>query len=259
MGRVWVGTSGFSYAHWRGVLYPEGLASSRWLERYAEWFDTVELNATFYRLPTPKAVDAWRKRTPDSFRFAVKGSRYLTHMKRLTGTGAALRRFFDLVERLEEKLGPVLWQLPPQMSQVDLGRLERFLERLPRRHHHAFEFRHPAWYTLEVARLLGAYDVSFCEHDLISQPAPALLTDRRYLRFHGHSAAYTGRYGPARLEPVARKLLAWKQRGKSAYVYFNNDTAGHAVFDALTLKGLLDPASITRAARGPAPPPTLPA
>ena len=130
MSRIRIGTSGYQYRHWRGVLYPQGLAQRRWLERYAELFDTVELNATFYRLPSPEAVDRWRDAAPAGFTFAVKGSRYLTHMKRLLDAGQGLRRFYGPIARLGPKLGPVLWQLPPHLA-PDLPRLDRFLARLP--------------------------------------------------------------------------------------------------------------------------------
>ena len=129
---IHLGTSGYVYAHWRGIFYPEGLAARQWLAHYAQIFRTVELNATFYRLPTAKTVDGWREGTPPGFLFAVKGSRYLTHMKRLKDAGEGIERYFDLISRLGKKLSVVLWQLPPQMNRADPDRLARFLEALPR-------------------------------------------------------------------------------------------------------------------------------
>ncbi len=237
MGRILVGTSGYQYDHWRAILYPDGLPRARWLARYAEVFATVEINATFYRLPTPVAVDRWRKETPESFLFAVKGSRYLTHVKRLRDAGPGLLRFFRPVRRLGVKLGPVLWQLPPQMK-PDLDRLEVFLRRLPRGIRHVFEFRNQAWYTEAVCALLDRRGAAFCEHDLVEARPPRLTGGFRYLRFHGTTARYGGRYGREALRPVAEDLRRWRRRG-DAYAYFNNDVGGCAVRDALDLLALL--------------------
>ncbi len=237
MGRILVGTSGFQYRHWRGVLYPEGLPQARWLARYAEVFATVEINATFYRLPTPAAIDRWRAGTPEGFLFAVKGSRYLTHVKRLREAQPGIRRFFGPVRRLGPKLGPVLWQLPPQMG-ADPDRLEAFLRCLPREARHAFEFRNEAWYTGGVCAALDGHGVAFCEHDLLKVRPPRPCGGFRYLRFHGTLARYAGRYGSEALRPVAEDLRRWRRRG-DAYVYFNNDLGGWAVRDGLELLALL--------------------
>jgi uncharacterized protein YecE (DUF72 family) len=233
MARLRIGTSGWQYRHWRGGLYPEGLPQRRWLERYTEVFDTVEVNATFYRLPTADAVEGWRDLAPPGFTFAVKGSRYLTHMKRLLDAGPGLRRFFRPVARLREKLGPVLWQLPPGMS-PDPARLDRFLSRLPPGRH-AVEFRDPAWYAQEICAVLDRHGAAFCEHDAVERPPPRLTGAFRYVRFHGTTGRYAGRYGAAALRPFAASFLASVGRGVDVYVYFNNDAGGHAVLDALAL------------------------
>jgi uncharacterized protein YecE (DUF72 family) len=238
-GRILVGTSGYVYRHWRGVFYPAGLPASRWLPFYAEVFPTLELNATFYRLPSVEAVARWRQQTPRRFLFACKGSRFLTHMKRLTDKGVGVRRFFSRVGALQHKLAVVLWQLPPQMKRADPERLDSFLAALPRGPRHAVEFRDEAWYTGEVARVLDARGAAFCEHDLVRRDPPARTGGFRYLRFHGTSGRYAGRYGRAALRPVARDLLAWSRSGHDAFVYFNNDAHGHAVTDALELTSLL--------------------
>ena len=246
MGRIRIGTSGYVYQHWKDLLY-EGVPPSRWLERYAQVFDTVEVNATFYRLPTASMVDGWRERAPRGFLFACKGSRFITHMKRLKDPGAGLDRYFELILRLVPKLGPILWQLPPQMSRPDLARLDDFLSAVPQQLRHAVEFRHAAWYTDEVCEVLDRHGAAFCEHDLVDRAPPAHTGGWRYVRFHGATGKYRGRYGRAALGKWARDL-----RGASgdAYVYFNNDTHGHAVRDALDLSGLLDqlPASAAEAA-----------
>ncbi|HYY53044.1 MAG TPA: DUF72 domain-containing protein [Myxococcales bacterium] len=234
---IHLGTSGYVYDHWRHVFYPKGLPTRHWLEHYARVFSTVELNATFYRLPTASAVDGWREGTPRGFRFAAKGSRYLTHMKRLKDPGAGIEKYFDLILRLRTKLSVVLWQLPPQMNKADPDRLAQFLDKLPHRElRHAVEFRSPAWYVGEVCDVLDAYGAAFCEHDLVRLRPPRLTGGFRYLRFHGATGKYRGRYGKRALRPFALDLLAWHG---DAYVYFNNDTFGHAIRDALDLSDLL--------------------
>lgn len=237
MKRIRVGTSGYLYRHWRGVLYPEGLAQRSWLHRYAEVFDTVELNATFYRLPSAESVERWRDAVPPGFVFAVKGSRYLTHLKRLLDVDEGLRHFHEPIARFGRKLGPILWQLPPQMK-PDLERLDRFLARLPRGRH-AVEFRDPAWYVEETADVLDRHGAAFCEHDNLRVEPPRLTGGFRYVRFHGTTGRYSGRYGPAALRPRAEGYLASAARGVDVFVYFNNDIGGHAVRDALDLLALV--------------------
>lgn len=237
MSHLRIGTSGYQYRHWRGIFYPEGLATRDWLPFFARTFDTVELNATFYRLPSAEAVARWAAVTPPRFLFAVKGSRYLTHMKRLLDTGEGLGRFFAPLARFGPKLGPVLWQLPPRMK-PDAARLDAFLARLPPGRH-CLEFRDPAWYSEETCAVLDRHGAAFCEHDQVKRPVPRLTGGWRYLRFHGTTGRYAGRYGAAALREVAADLLAWGRRGRDAYVYFNNDIGGHALRDALDLLALL--------------------
>jgi uncharacterized protein YecE (DUF72 family) len=234
---IHVGTSGYVYAHWRHVFYPKGLPARRWLEHYSRIFPTVELNATFYRLPTASTVDGWREGTPAGFRFAAKGSRYLTHMKRLKDPGPGIERYFDLILRLGKKLSVVLWQLPPQMNKPDPERLATFLEKLPRKGlRHAVEFRSPSWYSEEICSVLDAHGAAFCEHDLVAPRPPRATGGFRYVRFHGATGKYRGRYGKRALRPFARDLARWPG---DAYVYFNNDHFGHAIRDALDLSDLL--------------------
>lgn len=235
-----VGTSGYQYLHWRGVLYPPELPLRSWLDRYASLFDTVELNATFYRLPSPEAVARWRAAVPPGFVFAVKGSRYLTHLKRLRDAGAGLARFLRPVVRLGPALGPLLWQLPPQLA-PDHPRLDAFLALLPPGRH-AVEFRDPAWYTEATCAVLDRHGAAFCEHDRVDRPPPRLTGGFRYVRFHGTTGRYHGRYGPAALRPWAEDLVGWARSPRSsgeAWVYFNNDLGGAAVHDALDLLAAL--------------------
>lgn len=229
------------YRHWRGVFYPERLPAADWLPYYARHFDTVEMNATFYRLPSPAAVDAWRGRVGPRFRFACKGSRFLTHMKRLLDTTRGVERYYSPVRRLGSNLEVVLWQLPPQMERPDPDRLDTFLEAQPRDLRQAVEFRHEGWHVPEVWRILERHGAALCEHDLLARPAYRPDAPFRYLRFHGRGARYAGRYGREGLEPWARDLASWRDDGRDAYVYFNNDGGGAAVKDALDLVALLAP------------------
>ena len=246
---IHLGTSGYVYKHWRDVFYPQGLAARRWLEHYSRVFATVELNTTFYRLPTSSAVDGWREGTPRGFVFAAKGSRYLTHMKRLTDPGPGIHRYFEIVSRLGKKLSVVLWQLPPQMDRPNPERLASFLEKLPRRGlRHAVEFRSANWYTDEICSVLDDYGAAFCEHDLVDRRPPRLTGGFRYLRFHGATGKYRGRYGKRALRSCADDLL---RRGGDAYVYFNNDHFAHAIRDALDLSELLgEPRRLSPYSRG---------
>jgi len=239
MARILVGTSGYQYRHWRNVLYPPGLGTARWLDRYASLFPTLELNTTFYRLASAAAATRWSEITPQGFVFAAKGSRYITHMKKLTDPAAALDRFFAPLRPLGSKLQVVLWQLPPRFEVDALPRLDAFLGMLPRGFRYAVEFREPSWYLDETCDVLEAHGAAFCEHDLIPLPPPRLTGGFRYLRFHGASARYDGRYGPRALAPVADDLARARRRGTDAYVFFNNDIGGHAVHDALTLRRAL--------------------
>jgi uncharacterized protein YecE (DUF72 family) len=242
-GRIEIGTSGYVYRHWRGVFYPEGLKAADWLAYYARHFSTVELNATFYRLPTAQAVEEWRRRAGRDFVFACKGSRFLTHMKRLRDTRTGLRRFFTPVSRLGPQLGAVLWQLPPQMDRADPPRLDAFLEALPPGPRYAVEFRAVAWHTDEVWEVLERHGAALCEHDLLPRPRTRPDVGFRYLRFHGSGARYAGRYGRSALTRWARDLAAWRESGRDGYVYFNNDGGGAAVQDARTLLELLETAT----------------
>jgi len=239
MARVLVGTSGYLYRHWRKVLYPEGLGTARWLQHYATVFGTLELNTTFYRLTTAAAAERWLQTTPSDFVFASKGSRYITHMKKLKEPAEALERFFAPLAPLRPKLEVVLWQLPPRFGVDALPRLDAFLAALPGGTRYAVEFREPSWYLEETCDVLDAHSIAFCEHDLVPVSPPRLTGGFRYLRFHGAGAKYGGRYGAGALDPVARDLLRTRQRGMDAYVIFNNDRDGHAVQDALTLRRAL--------------------
>jgi uncharacterized protein YecE (DUF72 family) len=244
-GPIRVGCSGWNYADWRGRLYPEGLGTARWLSRYAEEFDTVEVNSTFYRLPTVKAVQGWVEQTPTDFVFAVKMSRYVTHVKRLRDLPPSMELFYSRIEPLvrSRKLGPVLWQLPPTFRRDD-ERLAAALEQLPPGRH-AFEFRHPSWFAAEVMDLLRSRGVALVIGDRPEVHAfqtHELTADWTFVRFHAGTRGSRGNYSEAELREWADCLRSWQVR--EGYVYFNNDWEGFAPRNALRLRELVDRAAV---------------
>jgi uncharacterized protein YecE (DUF72 family) len=237
--RCYIGASGWVYDHWRGVFYPPSLPQSNWYAHYAKHFDTVEINYSFYRLPSQKAFDDWRAQAPPGFVYAVKANRYLTHLKRLKDAAEPLERFLSRARRLGDKLGPILWQLPPKWR-ADPARLEAFAALLPTDLIHTFEFRDPRWFVPPVREILGRYGLSFCIFDMSGLACPAWVTGEAvYLRFHGSEAVYGGRYGQERLQPWADRIRGWLAECRAVYAYFNNDAFGFAIDDAGTLRGLL--------------------
>ncbi len=222
---VRVGVSGWNYKHFREVVYPKGVPARRWLEHYSTIFDTVEVNATFYRLPVRSAVANWVEQTPPDFLFAVKASRYLTHIKRLGELAPGLAKFYERIEPLVEspKLGPVLWQLPENFHRND-ERLANAFEALPPGRH-CFEFRHPSWFADDVYALLREHDAALVIGDAPTRPFQTheLTADWTYVRFHG-SHGPGGDYSDEELETWKRRLAAWCAR-VDVYAYFNNDWA----------------------------------
>jgi uncharacterized protein YecE (DUF72 family) len=233
--RYRVGCSGWSYRHWRGDFYPAGLAATRWFQHYSGVFDTVELNGTFYRLPSERAVSAWREQAPEGFRFSAKVSRLITHFRRLRDCEAALRLFHRRLGLLGTTLGPLLYQLPPDLER-DTGRLRDFLGLLPSGMVHAFEFRNRGWWCDEVWRLLSEHGAAFCVYDMGETRTPCVVTgDVLYMRFHGHG--YSGAYSDDALREWAARIR--DAGAKEAWLYFNNDIGGHAPRDALRLRAML--------------------
>jgi uncharacterized protein YecE (DUF72 family) len=234
---VRVGCSGWNYDDWRGGLYPQGLPKTRWLSRYAERFDTVEVNSTFYRLASRDAVARWVEDTPDDFVFACKASRYLTHMKRLKNMAQGVGRFYERIEPLTDsgKLGPVVWQLPDRFARDD-DVLREGLESLPPGRH-CFEFRHPSWFVPEVAGLLRAAGAALVIGDHPERPFQSreLTADFTLVRFHYGRRGRRGKYSEAELATWARRIAAWRSRVE-VFAYFNNDWQGFAVENALALR-----------------------
>jgi uncharacterized protein YecE (DUF72 family) len=234
-GVVRIGCSGWNYKHWREVVYPKGLPPAQWLAYYAELFGTVEINTTFYRLPTVKAVAGWVEQSPSDFLFAVKASRYLTHLKRLTDMGEPVRRLYERIDPLvrSPKLGPVLWQLPPNFPRSD-ERLEHALSNLPRGRH-AFEFRHPTWFVNDTYDALRRAGVALVIGDDPRRPFQTreLTASFTFLRFH-HGGG-DGNYSHQQLSDWAQRIEEWRDQ-VDVYAYFNNDWSGFAVENGLWLK-----------------------
>jgi uncharacterized protein YecE (DUF72 family) len=232
-----VGCSGWNYRDWKDRVYG-GAPARRWLELYADRFDTVEVNATFYRLPTTKAVSGWVESTPDDFVFAVKASRYLTHIRRLRDLGTGLERFYERIEPLvrASKLGPVLWQLPENFHRDD-ERLGEALGRLPGGKH-CFEFRHASWFDPDVYALLREHGAALVIGDSPNRPFQSyeLTADWTYVRFHHGRRGRRGNYSETELREWAARIGSWRVE---TWVYFNNDWEAFAVRNAERLRELL--------------------
>ncbi len=235
----YIGTSGWHYDHWQNRFYPEKLSKAKWLEFYAGNFDTVELNNSFYKLPSENAFANWRDSTPAHFAFAVKVSRFITHIKRLKDTGEAVENFITRAQNLGQKLGPLLYQLPPNMHRDD-ERLESFLSTLPREIKHVFEFRHQSWLEDKVFEILRRFNVGFCVFDMPSVSCPLVATaDFAYIRFHGSTSLYGSCYSDEELADWANRLADIAVKLQAVYIYFNNDAEAFAVRNAKTLRDYL--------------------
>jgi uncharacterized protein YecE (DUF72 family) len=234
------GTSGYHYKHWLGTFYPPKTPPAKMLDYYARYFDTLELNNSFYRLPTIQAFQSWRDATPKNFVFAVKASRFITHNKKLKDPENALENLLPRAQHLGRKLGPVLFQLPPRWK-VNVERLEALLEILPREHRYAFEFRELSWMTPEITRLLRRYNAAFCIYELAGYRSPYEVTaDFTYVRLHGPDAGkYQGSYSSTSLRAWTRRIEEWAKKLKAVYIYFDNDQAGYAAQNALTLREMV--------------------
>jgi uncharacterized protein YecE (DUF72 family) len=238
-GRVHIGTSGWHYDHWKGPFYPAGLPGAGFLEFYVRKFHTVEINNTFYRMPDDKTLVQWRDAVPEGFLFAVKASRFITHMKKLKDAKKPLRDFLKRISMLGKKLGPVLFQLPPRWT-MDIERLSIFLDQLPLEHRYAFEFRDPSWFDDKAYEALREVNAAFCIYHLAGLTAPKVVTAGFvYMRLHGPGGAYQGKYSAEGLKAWAREISAWSRQGKDVYCYFDNDEGGYAPQDALRLGAII--------------------
>ena len=233
-----VGTSGWSYPHWAGPFYPQDLPDDEWLGYYARRFASVEINNSFYQLPARETLATWRDTVPPGFEFAVKASRYVTHMKKLKDPAVTMPGFLERVATLGRHLGPILFQLPPRWH-CNADRLHDFLAALPHDHRYAFEFRDPSWFDPAILGLLEGFGAAFCVYDLGGDRSPAHVTAGfAYVRLHGPGAAYQGSYSEQALRDWARTFSDWLDAGHDVYCYFDNDEAGHAAANAARLQEL---------------------
>lgn len=242
-GHIHVGTSGWHYEHWLGPFYPQELKAREMLRFYCQRLRTVEINNSFYHLPAPETFRLWKRETPPDFVFAVKASRYITHMKKLRDPEASLEKFLLHAGELGRKLGPILFQLPPHWGR-DALRLRDFLQALPKDRRCAFEFRDTSWFHPETYSLLEQHRAAFCVYDLAGQQSPRVLTaDFGYLRLHGPAEfRYAGRYTRAQLRAWLHLAMSWLEQGaREIFIYFDNDEAGYAALNALELQELAQP------------------
>lgn len=241
-GEFRVGTSGWTYGDWKGRFYPEDLKPAEYLAWYARRFDTTEINYSFYHLPLAKTFDKWAAETPDKFVFAVKVSRFITHIQRLENVRESWEKFLDRAAHLGRKLGPLLLQLPPSFR-ADPARLQAFLEtsRELGARRLAFEFRHASWFVPDIAALLAGYDAAMVIAHSLRYPCapPEATASFVYLRFHGPKELFASRYSEAELEEWAGRIRAWRKQGRSVYAYFNNDMYGYAIENAEMLARLV--------------------
>jgi uncharacterized protein YecE (DUF72 family) len=240
MARAWVGVSGWQYPDFTERFYPKALESSQQLGYYAGQFPTVEINNTFYQLPKESTVRGWYEQVPDGFHFAIKASRYITHMKNLLEPESTLPNFFERVSILKEKAGPILFQLPPHWR-VNLDRLRNFLKYLKQGYRFTFELRNKTWFTEDVFSLFRENNIAFCIYEINYQQSPLLTTaDFLYIRLHGPGRAYNDPYDMEAIGLWANRIEKWVKTGKDVYCYFDNTNRGYAWENAKTLMDLLD-------------------
>ena len=235
-GRLYVGTSGYQYDHWRGVFYPDDIPKKDWFNYYTEYFDTVEINNTFYNLPSPETFKRWAEEAPDDFCYTLKYSRYGSHIKKLKDPQDTITYFLERAKYLSHKIGPILVQLPPGWK-VNTERLENFLEAIDKNYRWVLEFRNSAWLCEDVFDILRRHNVALCIHDMISDHPWINTADWTYLRFHGED--YAGCYSQSYLDEVAAYVAENLNNGLDVYAYFNNDAEGYAVQNARDLKDIL--------------------
>jgi len=231
-----IGTSGWSYNHWKGLFYPEELPKEEWLEHYCQHFDTVELNSSFYHLPKLMTFENWYKRTPNGFLFSVKGSRFISHILKLNRAREPLQRLLDIASGLKEKLGPILFQLPPNFT-IDLERLEKFAKVLPTDRRFTFEFRHESWFGDETYNLLKKNNLALTISDTPKYPLVFEVTaDFVYVRLHGHEVLYASKYSQTELKEWAERIKGWLEQNLDVHIYFDNDAHAHAIQNAQELR-----------------------
>lgn len=239
MSFFYIGTSGWVYPHWRRSVYPLQSSTSEWLSFYAGLLNSVEINSSFYRLPSPEDIKRWCGFVPQDFIFSIKASRYITHMKKLREPSKTLEPLLERTLAFGTRLGPILFQLPPRWRK-NLERLETFLQRLPTNLHYAFEFRDPSWFHEDTFALLSKYNIALCIYESGAYGSPREITaDFSYVRLHGPDAPYRGRYSEHELLIWAQRMISWRKEGISTYCYFDNDESGFAFHNAQRLRQLI--------------------
>ncbi|GAB2759949.1 DUF72 domain-containing protein [Salinimicrobium soli] len=232
-GKIRIGTSGYQYKHWKGDFYPKDMPVKDWFDHYTKFFNTVEINNTFYKMAEAEIFADWRKAAPKDFCYSIKYSRFGTHRKKLKDPEGHVAYFMDRVVHLKEKLGPILVQLPPNWK-PNLQRLEGFLDVLPKDLRLAVEIRDERWFSEELFALLKKYKAALVLHDMIKDHPKIITADWTYFRFHGQN--YSGSYSDKNLNSVAEEIREYVSKNKDVYAYFNNDLDGHAIRNALSLK-----------------------
>jgi len=238
--KIHIGTSGWHYSHWKGPFYPGSLPKKEFLRYYAAYFQTVEINNSFYQLPKKETLTVWRNSVPSGFIFTAKASRYITHMKKLKDPIDSLNGLLTAVEVLGDTLGPILFQLPPRWR-FNPQRLSNFLDSLPPGYRYAFEFRDPTWFDTRAYEMMSKHGAAFCIYELAGLLSPKeVTTDFIYIRLHGPAEQpYRGQYDTHVLAGWAAAFSTWVRQGKEIFCYFDNDEAGYAAQDALRLQEML--------------------
>lgn len=232
---IFIGTSGWSYGHWQKRFYPVDLPERNWLEFYSRDFQTVEINSSFYHLPKLQTFTNWRSKTSKDFIFAVKASRFITHIKKLKNCHQPWQRFIENAKNLREKLGPILFQLPPSFK-ADPKRLENFLKILSKKYQYVLEPRNESWFNPKIYEILKKYKVSLCFISAPDFPWQEIITSNFiYIRMHGAKSLYNSKYSSRELKKLAQKIKNWQAKKLPVYVYFNNDDRAHAIFNAKEL------------------------
>lgn len=238
--RIHIGTSGWHYDHWKGPFYPQDIKTEEMLGFYAGRFRVAEINNSFYQLPAEETLKTWRDLVKSDFCFAVKASRYITHMKKLKDPKEPLKNFLKRIKILGDRLGPILFQLPPKWK-CNPGRLEEFIGQLPGGLRYTFEFRDPSWFNEEIYTLLREVGAAFCIYELSGNKSPREVTaDFVYIRLHGPEGAYEGSYAQGTLAGWAGALSTWARQGKEIFCFFDNDQNGYAAQNARSLQEMID-------------------
>ncbi len=240
-GKIFIGTSGWSYDDWKEKFYPENLKSNDWLNFYADYFNSVEINNSFYQLPSKDTLKGWFKKVPSDFVFSIKASRYITHLKKLKDPKDSLKKFLKRIKYLGHKRGPILFQLPPNWH-INTDRLKKFIKLLLKQgkdETYVFEFRDPTWLDKKIKSILKNSSIGFCINDMIDENIDWVTSNLVYIRFHGPNGYYAGKYKDEFLKKWAKKVSKWRQKGKRVFVYFNNDIKAHAIENGGKFKELI--------------------